>query len=597
MPLSFPSQSDPSGGNIAGDAQAARPEGRARRLVRFLGRRLDTLSAGGWLFGLLFAALSLTPSLIPRNVLVQGILSGCTFAAGYGIGVFLEWIWNFLELRWPNRKVARWTGRICAAACLILTAAFLWFWTGWQNSIRAGMGEAPLEATQPVLVALIALVPAILLVGVGTLIVHGVRVVAAWLGKLIPPRVALVGAMLLVGLATAALGDGVIARGLFFAADRFYGNFDRLVGISEPRPTDPLQSGSAASLVAWDTIGVDARVYVQTGPTAAEIAALTGRPAETPLRVYVGLRSAETPEERAILALAEMDRVGAFDRKVLALIMPVGTGWVEPSAIDTLEILHEGDVASVAVQYSYLTSWLSLVTEPDIGVETARALFNAVYARWTKMPHDKRPQLYLHGLSLGTYSSAASASLYDILGDPFAGALWVGPPFASTNWRMTTANRDPDSPFWRPRIGQGTTVRFANRGDDLDGMGEWGPLRILYLQYPSDPIVFFDWSLLYREPVWLSGERAPSVSPLLNWYPVVTFLQVALDMALAQTAPIGFGHVYAPQDYFDGWVAVTNPQGFSAAELDALEAKLTRHGSRKLIEGGWFRHDQPATGE
>ncbi|MOA64729.1 hypothetical protein D3C78_1908740 [compost metagenome] len=64
-------------------------------------------------------------------------------------------------------------------------------------------------------------------------------------------------------------------------------------------------------------------------------------------------------------------------------------------------------------------------------------------------------------------------------------------------------------------------------------------------------------------------------------------------MALAQTAPIGFGHVYAPQDYFDGWVAVTEPQGFSPAELDALEAKLTRHGPRALIEGGWFRHNQP----
>ena len=561
--------------------------------MRFAGRRLDTLSAGGWLFGLLFAALSLTPSLIPRNVMVQGVLSGCAFAAGYGIGVFFEWLWNFLELRWPNRKIARWTGRLCAGACLVLTIVFLWFWTGWQNSIRAGMGEAPLEATQPLLVALIALLPAALLIGLGTLIVEGVRVVARWLTRLIPPRVALVGAMILVGLATATVGDGVIARGLFLAADRFYGDFDRLVGISEPMPTDPLKSGSAQSLVRWDTIGLDARVYVETGPSAEEIAAITEKPAETPLRVYVGLRSADTPEQRAALALKEMDRVGAFDRAVLVLIMPVGTGWVEPAAIDTLEFLHNGDVASVAVQYSYLTSWLSLVSEPDIGVETARALFNAVYDRWTHMPRDQRPKLYLHGLSLGAYSSAASAQLYDILGDPFDGALWVGPPFASAAWRTTTANRDPGSPVWRPRIGQETTVRFANKGEDLDTAEAWGPLRIVYLQYPSDPIVFFDWALPYREPLWLSGERAPSVSPLLNWYPVVTFLQLALDMALAQTAPIGFGHVYAPQDYFDGWVAVTAPEGFTPAELDALEAKLTRHGPRALIEGGWFLHNQP----
>jgi uncharacterized membrane protein len=590
--VSSTSQPGPAGSDTTSTKIETRSESRARRLVRFGGRRLDTLSAGGWLFGLLFAALSLTPSLIPRNVLVQGVLSGCAFAAGYGIGVFLEWLWNFLELRWPNRKVARWVGRLCAASALVLTISFLWFWTGWQNSVRAGMGEPPLEATQPLLVALIAVLPAALLVGLGTLLVHGVRIVARWLGRLIPPRVALVGAMILVGIATATVGDGVVARGLFFAADRFYGNFDRLVGISEPRPTDPLKSGSAQSLVPWDTIGIDARVYVETGPTAEDITALTDKPAVTPLRVYVGLRSADTPEERAALALAEMDRVGAFDRAVLALIMPVGTGWVEPAAIDTLEILHGGDVASVAVQYSYLTSWLSLVSEPDIGVETGRALFNAVYDRWTHMPHDKRPRLYLHGLSLGAYSSAASASLYDILGDPFDGALWVGPPFASSAWRMTTANRDPDSPVWRPRIGQETTVRFANTGEDLKELSAWGPLRIVYLQYPSDPIVFFDWSLLYREPLWLSGERAPSVSPLLNWYPVVTFLQVALDMALAQTASIGFGHVYAPQDYFDGWVAVTAPKGFSAAELETLETKLTRHGPRALLDGGWFRSSE-----
>lgn len=560
-----------------------------RRVRRFVLRRLDALSAGGWLFGLLFAALSLTPSLIPRNVLVQGILSGCTFAAGYGVGVFLEWLWNFLELRWPNRRVARWVGRLCAALCLVLTIAFLWFWTGWQNSIRAGMGEAAIEATQPLFVALVAVLPAALLVGFGTLIVHGVRIVARWLGRLIPRRVALVGAMVLVGLLTATIGDGVVARGLLYSADRFYGNFDRLVGITEPAPSDPLKSGSAQSLVPWDTIGIDARVYVETGPTAEEITALTGKPAETPLRVYVGLRAAETPQERAQLALAEMDRVGAFDRKVLALIMPVGTGWVEPAAIDTLEILHGGDVASVAVQYSYLTSWLSLVSEPDVGVETARALFNAVYERWTAMPRDDRPRLYLHGLSLGAYSSAASTSIYDVLADPFDGALWVGPPFASANWRSTVASRDPQSTVWLPRIGHGTTVRFANSAADLEEDAPWGPIRVVYLQYPSDPIVFFDWSLLYREPSWLSGERAPSVSPLLNWYPVVTFLQLALDMALAQTASIGFGHVYAPQDYFEGWVAVTGAGDLSAAEIAALRQKLSRRGERELLGGGWFR--------
>lgn len=561
-------------------------------LRRWLGKRLDVISTGGWLVGLLFFSLALTPSLIPRHFSVQGILCGCAFAAGYGIGVSFEWLWNFLELRWPNRRVARWIGRLAALACLVLAISFLWFSTGWQNSIRAGMGVPPVEARQPWFVAGIAVAPAMLLIGIGTVIVHGVRAVSVYLARRLPRRVALLGAMLLVGLATATVGDGVIGRGLFLAADRFYGNFDHLAGIYESAPTDPLRSGSAASYIAWDTIGQDARIYVQSGPTRQDIETLTGASARTPLRVYVGLRSAETPEARAELALEEMDRIGAFDRSVLVLIMPVGTGWVEPAAVDTLEILHHGDVASVAVQYSYLTSWLSLVSEPDIGVETARALFNAVYKRWTAMPRDSRPRLYLHGLSLGAYSSAASTSLYDVLSDPFDGALWVGPPFASAAWRTATANRNTSSPLWRPVIGDSSAVRFANRGAELMTDVPWGPLRIVYLQYPSDPIVFFEPAMLYREPAWMQGRRAASISPLLNWYPVVTFLQVALDMALAQTAPIGFGHNYAPQDYLDAWIAVTNPAGWTKARLDALRERLSRTGDRHAMDGGWFRQSE-----
>jgi uncharacterized membrane protein len=34
--------------------------------------------------------------------------------------------------------------------------------------------------------------------------------------------------------------------------------------------------------------------------------------------------------------------------------------------------------------------------------------------------------------------------------------------------------------------------------------------------------------------------RGPDVSPRLRWYPVVTFLQLTLDMLMATTAPIGY---------------------------------------------------------
>lgn len=550
------------------------------------------LSTGGLFVGLVFFALSLTPSLIPRQYWLQGILSGSVFAAGYAVGLFIEWLLDYLGLVARNKPWSPWVRAILLIGGALLAVTFLWLSTDWQNSIRAGMGMAPVEIHQPVRMALIALLPALILIGLGTLIVRAVQTVSYWLARVIPRRAALVSGIIIVALFSSTIVDGVLIRWILAAADRTYAEFDQLAGSLEPPPADPLRSGSAASLVAWDTIGRDARAYVQSGPTREEIEAMTGHPAETPLRVYVGLRSAETIEERARLALAEMQRVGAFDKSILVLIMPVGTGWVDPAAIDTLEFLHDGDVASVALQYSYLTSWLSLVTEPDVGVAAAQALFNVVYDHWTNLPVNDRPRLYLHGLSLGAYSSQASATLYDILGDPFDGALWVGPPFASGAWRNFTENRDPESPWWLPHFGDGSTVRFASAGHVLESAGgRWGATRILYLQYPSDPIVFFEPTTLYRPPEWLSGQRPPEISQLLNWYPVVTFFQLLLDMALAQTSPIGFGHVYAPTDYLDAWTVLTDPTGWTEQDLGQLREKLTRHGERALIDPGWFRSE------
>jgi uncharacterized membrane protein len=532
-------------------------------------------SPPGLLLASIFFALSLTPSLLPRTELVQGVLSGCCFAAGYGIGNLVHWSWGFLGLRVPPGRVTRLLGYLIALACLALLLGALGNANLWQNSVRAVMGMAPVATSQPLLIAAVALPIALLLMLAGKLLVTLVRLLWKPLAAYIPRRAALLLSAVLVGSLVGLLFNGVVLRGALRAADRFYERHDAEVSDNANPPARPSQTGSSASLIPWDTIGRDARIYVQSGPDAAAITAMTGKPAIEPLRTYVGLRSAETVAARAELALAEMQRIGAFDRSVLVLVMPVGTGWVDRAAIDTLEYLHGGDVATVAVQYSYLTSWLSLLVEPDYGSETAQALFQLVYEHWTQLPPQSRPRLYLYGLSLGALASQASAQLYDVLGDPFDGALWVGPPFSSSIWRWATTNRQPGSPAWLPRFGNDTAIRFLNQSG-TDGWPDlpWGPMRTVFLQYASDPIVFFESSADWRRPAWFDAPRGPDVSPALNWYPVVTFLQLALDMALAQTAPIGYGHVYAPRDYIDAWVAVTQPPGWTAAGLDALKRAI-----------------------
>lgn len=97
------------------------------------------------------------------------------------------------------------------------------------------------------------------------------------------------------------------------------------------------------------------------------------------------------------------------------------------------------------------------------GVETTRALFQAVYGHWTQLPRESRPALYIFGLSLGALHSDRSFDFYDIINDPFNGALWSGPPFRTGTWRTATDRRHPESPEWLPRFRDGSVIRFANQ--------------------------------------------------------------------------------------------------------------------------------------
>ena len=275
------------------------------------------------------------------------------------------------------------------------------------------------------------------------------------------------------------------------------------------------------------------------------------------------------------LALAEMLRVGAFARKVLVVAVPTGTGWMDPAATDTLEYLHGGDTAIVAVQYSYLSSPLSLLVEPGYSARSGRALFRTVYRHWASLPKDRRPRLYLYGLSLGAAGSEQSFRLHEVFADPFDGALWSGPPFTTPEWRTVTEERNPGSPAWLPRFGDGSMIRFTNQRNALDIPGAtWGPMRIVYLQYASDPITFFSPDIFWRRPDWLDPPRGPDVSPELRWHPIVTGLQLALDMAVGLSVPIGYGHYFAPAHYIDSWIAVTAPEGWTPDAVARLKARF-----------------------
>ncbi|MCK1410486.1 alpha/beta-hydrolase family protein [Bradyrhizobium sp. 76] len=527
------------------------------------------------MLGALFFAAALTPTLIPRSYLTQGALAGGCFAIGYFAGVLWRRLWHYLELPEPSPRARSIANALVTAGCLLVVVIFLRRTAEWQNSIRTVMKMTPVETAHPLKVCVIALITFAVLLVLGRLFAFVARFLAVRTKRVIPRKLANVLGVLIAGLLFWSIASNVLVRTAFNALDSSFRELDALQEPERPQPAAPDRTGSSASLVKWQELGRMGRRFIASGPNATEISAVTGQPAQDPVRVYVGLGSRDTAQARAKLALEELKRQHGFQRKVLIVITPTGTGWVDPSAMDTVEYLHHGDVASVAMQYSYLNSPLSLLFQPEYGAAASRALFAEIYGYWTSLPKDKRPKLYLHGLSLGAMNSEKSAELFETIGDPIAGALWSGAPFESRIWRSITDNRNPGSPAWLPKFRDGRFVRFMNQnGPTVPPDTPWGPMRVVYLQYASDAITFFDYGDAYQAPAWMDAPRGPDVSTELRWYPIVTMLQLALDMAIATNTPMGFGHVYAPEHYVDGWVAVTDVGDWSAEALARLKQQL-----------------------
>jgi uncharacterized membrane protein len=538
----------------------------------FLRRSLPVPHPAAMIVATIFFAASLAPSLVPRGALIQGALSGFAVAAGYGIGLGLAVIWRFFQLPVLRHRLLT---PLVSLLCVGIAVVALYYANDMQNGLRALMGLPPVETVRPYTVLFLTAVVFLLILWIA----RGVRLTARsfrrWLGRFLPgPQAATIG-ILLTAFLVWNLANGVLIRGAMTFLDATYARLDETFEDGSPQPTDPLKTGAPGSLLTWEGLGRAGREMVARGPDRALIAEMTGGPAMEPLRVYVGLNSADDPTARAALALAELQRIGAFDRSTLVINTPTGTGWVDPESQTALEYLLRGDVATVSVQYSYLASWIALLADPDYGVETAREVFAAVHGHWRTLPRESRPKLYLHGLSLGSFNSDYSHDLFQVVSDPFDGAFWAGPPFASRTWNQVTRARNEGSPVWLPQYRDGSAIRFTSQANNLsNATAPWGSFRIIYLQYASDAVTFFDPNSLWRRPAWLTGPRGPDVSPDFTWLPVVTFLQLTIDIMTAVIPPFGHGHNYRFDHYLDGWVALTDAPGWTPEAIEALKAKV-----------------------
>jgi uncharacterized membrane protein len=539
----------------------------------------------GMAFGGLFFCMSLTPSLLPRDWLFQGLIGGINAAIGYGIGVFLARMARRFVLAgrswWPP-PLAVSSALKTLTVVLVLTACVLMVIpaAGWQRQVSALMGmEGPSTASYLRTLVLAAVVGGAC-VAVTRVLIDLIKTMARYLirrWRLSDELALFIGTTLVVVLVI-TLVNGVLLRGFLAGANRVFQpqNATTMAGVVQPQA--PERSGSPESFAAWDTLGYQGRNFVGTGPDAAELTRINGRPAKEPVRVYVGLQTADTDDARMAVLLSELERSGAFERKILVIAPTTGTGWVNPIAARSLEMMYNGDTAIVGSQYSYLPSWISFIGDQQKSVEFGRTMINAIHARWATLPPDRRPRLLLYGESLGSMAGQGAFDwLPDISRMGFSSVLWVGPPNASSLWHAITVRRDPGTPEVKPRYDNGRTVRFSQGNDPQqiarDAAPPWDGTRVLFLQHPSDPIVWWSQDLLFTKPDWLSEPPGRDRTASMRWYPIVTFWQVAADMTNASSVPGGHGHNYG--DYIlDGWAAVAPPPGWTPADTERIRSAL-----------------------
>ncbi len=529
----------------------------------------------GTAVGLVFIWLSLTPSLLPRGPLFQGIVSGAAGAIGYGLGVFAVWLVRYMRSKDTSPPAPRraWIGLVVIG--IIGQILMIIYFHVWQDEVRDLNGVERLGFWDHPLTAVLSIVVLFIFVEIGQLIGKLVRYLVRQLNRIAPPRVSAVVVVALLLALTIALLNGIVVRFAMTTINKTFAAVNDETDPKFPAPTSRLRSGGPQSLASWESLGHQGRVFVSAGPTVDELTKFNGRPAIEPIRAYAGLHSADGIEATAELAAEELRREGGLDRDVVAVATTTGTGWINEAEASALEYMYNGNSAIVSMQYSFLPSWLSFLVDKENARHAGQALFEAIDEMVREMPEAQRPKLVVFGESLGSFGGEAPFLALNNLVARTDGALFSGPTFNNTIWKDLTRDRDEGSPMWLPIYDKGENVRFAARADNLGRPPDpWGEPRVVYLQHASDPIAWWNVDLLFSKPDWLREPRGYDLAPQMEWIPIVTFLQVSADMAVAVDVPDGHGHVYI-KDVANAWAAILQPPGWTPEKTEKLRPLLS----------------------
>lgn len=546
-------------------------------------------------FGVLVAWASLTPSLLPRDWLVQGVVTGLCLISGYGAGIFIGWILEIIglaELVTPTlRRLMRWCIGLLTLAGTVVGLVLS---SGWQNEIRV-LFDMPAAARWPfIAVPFLALILAfIILQGARALRWVSLRITALIARKL-PPRFSRLIAVLIVTWLAASIFSGVLWSNVLDRLNEGFALVNTSYDDGVDAPQGAQRSGSPDSYSSWDSLGLQGRRFVTGGPTVDQLAEFQEARAEPqpadlevrePIRVYAGLEGHSDLHSIAADVVRELDRTNAWDRDVLVVATATGTGWVDSSMSDALELMHGGNTAIASMQYSNLPSWLSFIGDQSTPPAAGRALFEAVYAEWAQLPEDSRPKLIVFGISLGAFGTEGAFSGVQDMAGRTDGALLVGSPGFAPMWRDITDRRDPGSLERAPVYQDGRTIRFmtgpaGTDGDPFSLGSDWAEPRIVFAQHASDGVTWWSTSLLWSQPDWLTEPLGSDVHPGMRWFPIATFWQLTSDLFFSadDSIPMGHGHQFE-LEYSDGLAMVVPPEGWTAADTATLRTAIASRGN------------------
>lgn len=531
----------------------------------------------GALTGVRMAAKSLEPSLMPRSAIDQGLIMAGSFVTGFVAGSTSARVLGLLP-PFGGSAALRLAGVVATGA---RTAGFVRdigqsssspmdpaaAWTETGTDVLSGVAVAGMASnSRPALGTISAIAVTASTVAdvqaalefrddqpdakylataagtaLGTVAAVGGLIslirVSGYLARRTTRTTGLTGVLLYTGGAVAAVGLlGVGARAALGRATGAIAKGNQAYELAyQDAPEGANVAGGDYSLIPYDTLGLQGRRLVSVATSPAVIESVMGEPArKDPVRVFVGVDSADSIEERVELAIQELRRTGGFERSRIIAASPAGTGYVNYITVEAAELMARGDVATVAIQYGSLPSMLSMNK-----IATASTLYSALVARLRSEIDqlDRTIQLVAYGESLGAQTGQNGIEkIWGGVDLPVDGALWVGTPSGTVLFEKLTV--------------EGSIPVFDRPEQLTEYIDSGGPLPpATFLNHDNDPVASFAPSTFYEMPDWLrKPDRGRGVNPYQRWLPGVAFWQGLIDTKNAATVVPGefksTGHDY-----------------------------------------------------